>query len=249
MVKSGLKHIKKNGLNNLKTNKIMKNIHTLPTDKPSRLYYWEDKLVLGNLATTPMNRSIYITNDEEIKYDDYYLGEDNHIYCLVTTVNYNGKKIILTTDQDLIKDGVQAIDDGFLEWFIKNPSCENVEVKKVKGRYRDFGGNVHNYINYRIIIPKEEPKQRLEKYSERFDNKDNELVEGVFNPENWGKRLVKEDADKDSFEDVTNYITEKMYSEEEVKQFGLYLGDNLKKLKDKTIDEIFEQYKYLQRNI
>ena len=41
----------------------------------------------------------------------------------------------------------------------------------------------------------------------------------------------------------------KMYSEEEVKQFGLYLGDNLKKLKDKTIDEIFEQYKYLQRNI
>jgi hypothetical protein len=39
------------------------------------------------------------------------------------------------------------------------------------------------------------------------------------------------------------------YSEEDMKQFGLYLGDNLKKLKDKTIDEIFEQYKYLQRNI
>ena len=64
-----------------------------------------------------------------------------------------------------------------------------------------------------------------------------------------GKIISKKDADKDSFEDVTNYITEKMYSEEEVKQFGLYLGDNIKKLKDKTIDEIFEQYKYLQRNI
>jgi hypothetical protein len=63
---------------------------------------------------------------------------------------------------------------------------------------------------------KEEPKQRLEKYSERFDNKDNELVEGVFNPENWGKRLVKEDADKDSFEDVTKYKKERSYSEEEV---------------------------------
>jgi hypothetical protein len=36
-------------------------------------------------------------------------------------------KIILTTDQDLIKDGVQAIDDEFLEWFVKNPSCEEVE--------------------------------------------------------------------------------------------------------------------------
>ena len=42
------------------------------------------------------------------------------------------------------------------------------------------------------ILPKEEPKQRLEKYSERFDNKDNELVEGVFNPENWGRRIKKE---------------------------------------------------------
>ena len=28
-----------------------------------------------------------------------------------------------------------------------------------------------------------------------------------------------------------------------MKQFGLYLGDNLKKLKGKTINEIFEQFK------
>jgi 23S rRNA pseudoU1915 N3-methylase RlmH len=38
----------------------------------------------------------------------------------------------------------------------------------------------------------EEPKQRLEKYSERFDNKENELVEGVFNPDTWGKRIIEE---------------------------------------------------------
>jgi hypothetical protein len=36
---------------------------------------------------------------------------------------------------------------------------------------------------------------------------------------------------------------ERMYSEEDMKQFGLYLGDNLKKLKNKSIDEIFEQFK------
>jgi hypothetical protein len=36
---------------------------------------------------------------------------------------------------------------------------------------------------------------------------------------------------------------ERMYSEEDLKQFGLYLGDNFKKLKGKTIDEIFEQFK------
>jgi len=36
--------------------------------------------------------------------------------------------------------------------------------------------------------------QRLEKYSERFDNKDNELVQGVFNPNTWGKRMVEQES-------------------------------------------------------
>jgi hypothetical protein len=35
------------------------------------------------------------------------------------------------------------------------------------------------------------------------------------------------------------------YSEEDMKQFGLYLGENFKKLKGKTIDEIFEGYEKL----
>jgi len=38
-------------------------------------------------------------------------------------------------------------------------------------------------------------KQRLEKYSERFDNKDNELTEGIFNPDTWGKRVVEKHID------------------------------------------------------
>ena len=38
---------------------------------------------------------------------------------------------------------------------------------------------------------------------------------------------------------------ERGYTEEDMKQFGLYLGDNFKKLKSKTIDEIFEQFKNL----
>ena len=33
------------------------------------------------------------------------------------------------------------------------------------------------------------------------------------------------------------------YSEEDMKQFGLYLGDNLKKLKGKSIDELFTNFK------
>jgi hypothetical protein len=82
-------------------------------------------------------------------------------------------KIILTTDQDLIKDGVQAIDDTFLEWFVKNPSCEEVEVKSEilyehKDTYRPYQSDCKNLtktkINYYLsIIPKEEPKQEKER--------------------------------------------------------------------------------------
>ena len=67
------------------------------------------------------------------------------------------KKIILTTDQDLIKDGIQAIDNKFLEWFVKNPSCEEVEVEEFEPIYGHQ--NNSSSILYKIIIPKEEPKQ------------------------------------------------------------------------------------------
>jgi hypothetical protein len=98
-------------------------------------------------------QNIYITSDEEIKEGKFAIVElentknlvklleidkVNNIY-LVELLNINNtkisvfkseiKKIILTTDQDLIKDGVQSIDDKFLEWFVKNPSCEQVEVE------------------------------------------------------------------------------------------------------------------------
>ena len=41
------------------------------------------------------------------------------------------KEILLSTDTELQKNGIQAIDDEFLEWFVKNPSCEWVEVESM----------------------------------------------------------------------------------------------------------------------
>jgi hypothetical protein len=67
----------------------------------------------------------------------------------------NCKKIILTTDADLIADGVQEINDNFLEWFVENPSCESVEVESM-------GFNEVDCIIYKIIIPQEKPKTNLE---------------------------------------------------------------------------------------
>ena len=121
----------------------MKNIHILPTNKPSRLvkiYNDVNRETFTLKLDVEVNDSfkeyvnIYITSDEEIKNRDWYIA-DNKVYRasvdhMPELYTYSCKKIILTTDDQLIKDGVQAIDDEFLEWFVKNPSCEEVEVEK-----------------------------------------------------------------------------------------------------------------------
>ncbi len=140
----------------------MKNIHLIPTGKPSKLqlsetgnYYLIDKI---GFYRTSRPQHIYITSDEEIKEGNYVLsGTNTMIKCMYpkNVVDKDVKKIILTTDPDLIKDGVQAIDDEFLEWFVKNPSYEEVKVlNKV-----DFFSKVNDKLIYKIIIPKEEAKQ------------------------------------------------------------------------------------------
>ena len=63
---------------------------------------------------------LYILSDEEIKEDEYYLGEDNNIYCLVTTVNFNGKKIISTNNSELNDKGISEIPQSFIQEFIKD---------------------------------------------------------------------------------------------------------------------------------
>ena len=123
----------------------MKNIHILPTDKPSRLHLWTDekgtRLELCELvySHTRNTQHLYITNDEEIKEGDWFYNP----FINEIQINCNSKdckKIILTTDGDLIKDGVQKIDDEFIEWFVNNPRCEWVEVKKEM--YMPFDGKV-----------------------------------------------------------------------------------------------------------
>jgi hypothetical protein len=169
----------------------MKNIHVLPTDKPSRLYYngtsYKDPnstmamdWYISSAGYQPQN--IYITSDEVIKEGDwYYLPRTNDVYKSKedpTDLNLERRlgvgKIILTTDQDLIKDGIQDIDDEFLEWFVNNPNCEWVEViplRKSSGYY-DEKDNWHwDFLAYKIIIPKEYEKQdTLEEVPNKLDS-------------------------------------------------------------------------------
>ena len=189
----------------------MKNIFLIPTDNPSRLVL---DIVNKNLFLTTTKdfeteimqfQNIYITSDEEIKDGEHHISSDG--WCIdktskedleVVNEKRNGyKKIILTTDQDLIKDGVQAIPDEFLEWFVKNPSCEKVEVVIMNEGY-DKSEDVPYQECYKIIIPKEEPKQEtLEEASIRA------IKSGLFKDETLFIAGVK-------------WQKERMYSEEDL---------------------------------
>jgi hypothetical protein len=144
----------------------MKNIHVIPTPKPSRLYkHIDNPLVITynpiedrKFGRWCINQNIYITSDSDLDINDWVTdGKDiwQVSYILADNIQ-KAKKIILTTDQDLI--GVQAIDDEFLEWFVKNASCEEVKVDKAEhGIYKDdVYYKLSNKIFYKIIIPKEE---------------------------------------------------------------------------------------------
>jgi hypothetical protein len=109
----------------------MKNLFLVPTEKPSRLRYnLSNVLVLTKESYRDYgkldNQHLYITNSEEIKKDDWVFVEgqlapqkargvlpNGDIEC-ANGIDYVGrktKKIILTTDPDLIADGVQPIDE------------------------------------------------------------------------------------------------------------------------------------------
>ena len=115
-----------------------KNIWLVPTDKPSILHTWvNNKGLRATLYEQPQievpntAKNIYITNDEHPLKGDYvysFRGGEHRIEKAIHDELSSWKKIILTTDQDLIKEGIQEIPTDFLEWFVKNPSCEFVNT-------------------------------------------------------------------------------------------------------------------------
>ena len=244
----------------------MKNIHVLPTDKPSRLFM-DDKTtniylsLENNLFKNGLN--IYITSDEEIKEGDYVYDIFKNACPVIRQLKTEEEvlgvqetefKIILTTDQDLIKDGVQDIDDEFLEWFVKNPSCEFVKVEK---RYSDF--TVDPFVGYKIIIPKEEPKPIHEQIIDVVGGEDRfraiaglkhkqEAIEEAFELSDVHKMYVGEEKRliKKGFIARAKWQQEqdkKMYSEEEVIQILINYQHYLTTNEDRTADEWFEQFK------
>jgi len=162
-----------------------KNIFLLPT-KESHLFYHDciknysykiDKYNKCKETKCKHPQNIYITNDEKVEIGEYGLGyahgikngvgsgwflfkHDGSNQAKLNALCTDTKKVIITNDSELIKDGVQAVDDGFLVWFVDNPNSKVVKIEKeqVNNKPGSSYSTITNY-KYKIIIPKEETKQ------------------------------------------------------------------------------------------
>jgi hypothetical protein len=233
----------------------MKNIYLIPTDKPSKLATHYEKM---RLIQTPdmwtyefTKQNIYITSDEKFVRDEYITDGIEVIKATPKLVNAQGlvnrrnwRKVILTTDQDLIKDGVQAIDDEFLEWFVKNPSCDKVVVTPylkdiinsltnekypvIQHRHFDETKMICTY-DYELIIPKEEPKQEtLEEVAEKYAT-------------NHGMMAYVFPEKKESFIQGAKWQQERSYSEEEVVKLLIKFNQEIQEVEN--VREWFEEFK------
>lgn len=218
-------------------------ISVLPTDKPSRVHFDNKLFISPNYQSSKTinsiveGRNLFITSNEEIK-EGNYCTDGIGVCCLEwkTATHYKLKelneikpiswlkgleRIILTTDTELIANGIQAINDEFLKWFVKNPSCEEVEIKLNNfGECHMRGNNCDcydisdqslcelHYPNYKIIIPKEEPEQ------EEFRFKNRQMGAAGF----VGNKIVENMISKfkqETLEEAAKNITKKYINERE----------------------------------
>jgi hypothetical protein len=221
----------------------MKNIHILSTDKPSRFYsiantfssgYGFGEHYIPDTRNTFKNCNIYITNDEFIEEGDFALNLNTKTivqYDGIKGLNSNYKKIILTTDQDLIKDGVQSIDDEFLEWFVKNPSCDRIDFVLIN--------DIEPW--YKIRFPKEETKQEtLEEaanhYAEGFEYKQPSehglfvnSFQGFISGAKWQQEQDKNKYSEEEVLDITKQAYSKGRSNYTIKAFNEWFEQFKKK--------------------
>jgi hypothetical protein len=139
--------------------------------------------------TYKINGNTYITNEEEIKKGDWYLEKAGRQYPILWNgkekLNFHCKKIILTTDTDLINDGVailpqqdtekemfeleQQLDiPNYLKWYNRKP---NEPRKTTSEKYKEY----QDWLNE----PPEISDEEIEKAAEKNYSYD-ELRDGEF---------------------------------------------------------------------
>ncbi len=206
----------------------MKNIYIIPTDKPSKLFFnkIENKFIIDNHFEDTIKESwfqdynMYIISDEKIKEGDWYATFildpntkwETRKFSYVVKADLNKtndyliepfskycKKVILTTDENLIKDGIQEIDDDFLNWFVNNSNCEFVEVYGVNGN-----------LFAEPIISQEESEQEPLSFPVFNNEKSKEITKEY-------QKLVIAGA---------SWQQERIYTEEDLFNFAIFCSNN-----------------------
>ena len=222
----------------------MKNIHILPTDQPSRLGYHRDcKLYLHRQSLTEnlpnfIPQNIYITSEEDIKDGDWYFDIFNERAIIANKYSDHKhyvsscKKIKLTNSIKLISDGVQEVDDEFLEWYVKNPNVEFIEIKLgclEKKQCMCDSNELCLKTGYGIIIPQEviEPssivKETLEEAAENYGWR---IKRNTFSDTVKANELA--DSAKQDFIEGANWQAEKMFKLMDLYIIDVMGGCNLK---------------------
>lgn len=215
----------------------MKNVHLLQTETyPAKLQLDRDYGTLTILDEPCVSNgqdfvgaNLYITSNE-LYTVGWYLDNNNHITKTITDQKsywehkQNWKKIILTTDPRLIKDGVQALDDEFLNWFIKNQKREIPIITTIVNNESRFTTNI-GFESWR----KEEPQQKT-------------LGEAA---EEYGSMKMNESDAYDDFMAGGMWQQERSYSEEEVRSILQFFIKDTRGDKPwiDADDEWFEQFK------
>jgi hypothetical protein len=227
----------------------MKNLYVLSTDKISRLFLNEinNKLLIDDdnslkkVLQSGSYQHIYITNDEKVKEGDWCIDLDSYFVTKFATCWKHKivKKIILTINQELIYDGVQAIDNEFLEWFVKNPSCEEVmlwrfhgintsiaEVNAISGDGSLNWQGRSDLRDYKIIIPRTNQQIIDEDYAgglemgqilEKEEPKQETLEEVAYKIFSTMPSEISTSTAKYKALELAKWQQEKMYSEEDLK--------------------------------
>lgn len=123
----------------------MKNIYLLNTEMPT------DGIVIGRNAGVSFTEyreeliklpvetfrgnyyepvNIYITSEDKIELNDYIVDNWQVEKWKDRSSLLGKKKVIMTTDKQLISERIQEVDDGFLDWIIQNHDTNYIKIEE-----------------------------------------------------------------------------------------------------------------------
>jgi hypothetical protein len=243
----------------------MKNIFVVPTTDATRLMrmfdHDRDELELSlQCCGWQYGVHVNITSYEEIKEGDWCIDLDtDNVFRLGNWTTGRVVKIILTTAPTLIADGVQAINSEFLEWFIKNPTCEFVEIQKTLVTNSGLAYKEYAILSPDFIVLEVHANIPQSHYvvgqTTELDDYEYDTNYKIIIPQEEPKQDSNKTHHLDELPNVDKGVVSKMYNaaipklEPKQEAEGKYFADNADSIivmKQETLEEAALKYKNLK---